>query len=227
MFPAMFARWFIANSEAFRTKGVKFVHNAPYILMRLAGLKGKDAFIDWGAMSGWGLGYDVQKKCWSEEQLHILGIDPQYMPTIRKPWDIVGGLCEAMSVRTGLPAGIPILAGAGDTMQSMLGSGVFEANQGVDVAGTCAMFCVSTSGSSLIQARCPTHTSIGDSCVRAACRFAGSKTMWLVTRVTAATTALSPKELPKFLPALAAYSSSLTLRADTAKRKRQAGASST
>ena len=146
MFPAMFARWFIANSEAFRTKGVKFVHNAPYILMRLAGLKGKDAFIDWGAMSGWGLGYDVQKKCWSEEQLHILGIDPQYMPTIRKPWDIVGGLCEAMSVRTGLPAGIPILAGAGDTMQSMLGSGVFEANQGVDVAGTCAMFCVSTSG---------------------------------------------------------------------------------
>ena len=41
-----------------------------------------------------------------------------------------------MSVRTGLPAGIPILAGAGDTMQSMLGSGVFEANQGVDVAGT-------------------------------------------------------------------------------------------
>ena len=37
----------------------------------------------------------------------------------------------------------------------------------------------------------------------------------------------SPKVLPRFLPALAAYSSSLTLRADTAKRKRQAGASST
>jgi xylulokinase len=31
-------------------------------------------------------------------------------------------------------------------MQSMLGSGLFEANQGVDVAGTCAMFCVSTKG---------------------------------------------------------------------------------
>ena len=28
----------------------------------------------------------------------------------------------------------------------MLGSGIFEANQGVDVAGTCAMFCVSTDG---------------------------------------------------------------------------------
>ena len=31
MFPAMFARWFLANSEDFRQKGVKFVHNAPYI----------------------------------------------------------------------------------------------------------------------------------------------------------------------------------------------------
>lgn len=146
MFPAMFARWFLGNSEAFRRDGIKFVHNAPYILMHLAGLKGEEAFIDWGAMSGWGLGYDVQKKCWSDEQLGILGIDKKYMPRIVKPWDVIGGLSDAMAERTGLPAGIPILGGAGDTMQSMLGSGIFDAGQGVDVAGTCAMFCVSTKG---------------------------------------------------------------------------------
>ena len=146
MFPAMFARWFLANSETFRRDGVKFVHNAPYILMHLAGLRGDDAFIDWSAMSGWGLGYDVQKKRWSDEQLGILGIDKKYMPRIVKPWDKIGGLSKAMAERTGLTAGIPILGGAGDTMQSMLGSGIFEAGQGVDVAGTCAMFCVSTKG---------------------------------------------------------------------------------
>ena len=146
MFPAMFARWFMKNVPAWQEKGVKFVHNCPYVLMHLAGLKGEDAFIDWGAMSGWGLGYDVQKKCWSDEQLEILGIDRKYMPEIVKPWDKVGGLSEAMAERTGLRAGIPILGGAGDTMQSMLGSGIFEAGQGVDVAGTCAMFCVSTKG---------------------------------------------------------------------------------
>ena len=146
MFPAMFARWFLRENEAFKRDGVKFVHNAPYILMHLAGLKGDDAFIDWGAMSGWGLGYDVQKKCWSDEQLDILGIDRRYMPRIVRPWDKVGGLCEAIARKTGLPVGIPVLGGAGDTMQSMLGSGIFEAGQGVDVAGTCAMFCVSTKG---------------------------------------------------------------------------------
>ncbi len=146
MFPAMFARWFLKNCPEFRKKGVKFVHDAPYILMKLAGLKGKDAFIDWGTMSGWGLGYDVKAKRWSEAQLEILGIDEKFMPAIRKPWDIVGHLCPEMAEAAGFPAGIPILAGAGDTMQSMLGSGIFEAGQGVDVAGTCAMFCVSTNG---------------------------------------------------------------------------------
>ena len=68
------------------------------------------------------------------------------MPRIVKPWDRVGSVTEEIARQTGLPAGIPVLAGAGDTMQSMLGSGIFEANRGVDVAGTCAMFCVSTKG---------------------------------------------------------------------------------
>lgn len=146
MFPALFARWFLKNHARFQTEGVKFVHNAPYILMNLCGLTAKDAFIDWGAMSGWGLGYRVEKKEWSREQLGILGIDPRYMPAIKKPWDIVGGVSEEIAALTGLAAGTPVCAGAGDTMQSMLGSGIFEAGQAVDVAGTCAMFCVSTNG---------------------------------------------------------------------------------
>ena len=114
--------------------------------MHLAGLKAEDAFIDWGTMSGWGLGYRVMDKVWSEEQLEILGIDPKYMPKILKPWDIVGKLTAEMAEKTGFAEGTLVCAGAGDTMQSMLGSGVFESGQGVDVAGTCSMFCVSTDG---------------------------------------------------------------------------------
>lgn len=146
MFPAMFARWFLQNVPDVREKGVKFVHNCPYILLHLAGLSGNDAFIDWGTMSGWGLGYDVVNKCWSEEQLRILGIPRSYMPRIVKPWDIIGHLCEADAAETGFPAGIPICAGAGDTMESMMGSGILEAGRAVDVAGTCAMFCAATDG---------------------------------------------------------------------------------
>ncbi len=146
MFPAMFARWFLANDQTFIEKGKKFVHNCPYILMNLAGLKAEDAFIDWGTMSGWGLGYNVYKKEWSQEQLDILGIDRKYMPRIIKPWDIVGGLTKEIAEYTGLPEGTPICAGAGDTMQSMIGCGLTGPNMAADVAGTCAMFCVSTDG---------------------------------------------------------------------------------
>ena len=145
MFPAMFARWFERNIPDF-SKVVKFVHNCPYVLLHLAGLKGNDAFIDWGAMSGWGLGYNVMTKEWSKEQLDILGIPLSYMPRIVKPWDIIGTLCEADAAETGFPAGIPICGGSGDTMESMMGSGILEAGRAVDVAGTCSMFCAATDG---------------------------------------------------------------------------------
>lgn len=144
MFPAMHARWILQNIKAFQQSGKKFVHNAPYILMQLAGLKSKNAFVDWGTMSGWGLGYNVYKKEWSDEQLDILKIDRSFMPQIVKPWDIIGYLTGEIAEETGFMSGIPICAGAGDTMQSMLGSGIFGKGRAVDVAGTCAMFCVST-----------------------------------------------------------------------------------
>lgn len=146
MFPAMFARWFLKNSKKFQDHGAKFIHNAPYVLAHLAGLKAEEMFIDWGAMSGWGLGYKVEQKCWSKEQLDILGIPESMMPRIVKPWDIIGYLTGEIAERTGFPAGIPVCGGAGDTMQSMIGSGNREPGQAVDVAGTCSMFCVSTSG---------------------------------------------------------------------------------
>ena len=145
LFPALFARWLLKNSP--EAKNIrKFVHNAPYILMRLAGLKAEDAFIDWGAMSGWGLGYNVVNKTWSDEQLEILGIDKALMPRNVKPYDVIGKLSREASEFTGLPEGIPICAGAGDTMQSLLACGVYEPGHAVDVAGTCSMFCISTSG---------------------------------------------------------------------------------
>ena len=97
MFPALFARWLLKNNEAFKARGAKFIHNAPYVLAHLAGLKAKDMFIDWGAMSGWGMGYKVEEKCWSPEQLKLLGIDESMMPKIVKPWDIIGHLTEEMA----------------------------------------------------------------------------------------------------------------------------------
>ncbi|MDR1514180.1 MAG: carbohydrate kinase [Synergistaceae bacterium] len=145
-FPPMFARWFLKNSEPFKKNGVKVMNNGPYVLSRLAKLPAEDAFSDWATMSGWVIGFDAINKRWSEKQMKALGIPMNILPKIVKPWDIVGHLCEEEAKNTGLPAGIPIVAGAGDTMQSVLGCGLVEPGMAADVAGTAAMFAIVTDG---------------------------------------------------------------------------------
>ena len=145
-YPPLFARWFLKNVEGFKENGAKLLNNGPYVLAKLAGLKADDAFIDWATISGWALGYDVINKKWSERQMELLEIPMNMLPKIVKPWDIVGKLCNEMAEKLGIPSGIPIVAGAGDTMQSNIACGIMEPNMASDVAGTCAMFTVTTDG---------------------------------------------------------------------------------
>ncbi|MGE4276687.1 MAG: FGGY-family carbohydrate kinase, partial [Lawsonibacter sp.] len=130
----------------FQKRGAKILNNGPYVLSRLANLNAEDAFIDWATLSGWLIGYDAVQKTWSEAQMKNLEIPMNLLPKIVKPWDIVGTLCEEEAGLTGLPVGIPIVAGAGDTMQSNLGCGLVEAGMAADVAGTAAMFTIMVDG---------------------------------------------------------------------------------
>jgi len=143
--PPMILRWFINNYDGFKNV-VKVVNNGPFVLGKLAGLKGDKAFLDWATLSGWLIGFDARKRNWSEKQLKALGIPDTILPKIVKPWDIVGYLCPEEAVKMGIPEGIPIVAGAGDTMQSALASGLFEPGQSTDVAGTASIFAVAVSG---------------------------------------------------------------------------------
>lgn len=145
-YPPVIARWLIKNHEEFKKKGAKILNNGPYVLSRLANLKAEDAFIDWATLSGWLIGYNATGKTWSKAQMDSLEIPMELLPKIVKPWDIIGTLSEEEAKLTGLPAGIPIVAGAGDTMQSNLGCGLVEAGMAADVAGTAAMFTIMVDG---------------------------------------------------------------------------------
>ena len=70
----------------------------------------------------------------------------EILPEIVKPWHIVGFLSPDEAAKMGLRAGIPIAAGAGDTMQSALASGLLEAGLATDVAGTASIFAVAVDG---------------------------------------------------------------------------------
>lgn len=140
--PPMVLKWLL-NQPQYAGRFVKVVNNSPFVLGKLAGLKARDAFIDWATVSGWLVGYDIRTRDWSEKQLDVMGVDRALLPRICPPWTVVGGLCREEAERLGLPEGIPIAAGAGDIMQAMLGSGATESGSCEDVAGTAAIFAVS------------------------------------------------------------------------------------
>ena len=75
-------------------------------------------------------------------QLESFGIPAELAPSVRAPWDVVGGLTTAMAERCGLAPGTPICAGAGDVMQSNLGAGLIRPGMATDVAGTASILTV-------------------------------------------------------------------------------------
>ena len=61
------------------------------------------------------------------------------MPRIVAPWQVVGEATADAARDFGLPAGVPVVAGAGDTAASALGAGIVRPGMLLDVAGTASV----------------------------------------------------------------------------------------
>ncbi|GAB4320696.1 MAG: FGGY-family carbohydrate kinase [Promethearchaeota archaeon] len=60
---------------------------------------------------------------WSPKVLSWYGLDVEKLPPIRSTTDVVGRVTAEFASRTGLPAGTPVVNGAGDLLTSAVGSG--------------------------------------------------------------------------------------------------------
>ncbi len=116
----------------------KFVVPAGYVAGRLAGLKAEDAFMDHTFLHFTGVA-DAKEGRWSDELGEGLGIDLLRMPKIVAPWHVVGGATTEAARDFGLPPGLPMVAGAGDTAASALGAGIVRPGMLLDVAGTASV----------------------------------------------------------------------------------------
>jgi xylulokinase len=117
----------------------KFLPPGSYVAGRLAGLKGEEAFVDYSYLHFSGL-YNAEKMDWSAEMAEMLGLSLRKMPKIVNPWDVIGYLSPEAAAECGLIKGIPIIAGAGDTAVSFLGTGLTDTGILVDIAGTASVF---------------------------------------------------------------------------------------
>lgn len=135
----MVLRWLYKNNVPYVKKAKKFCNIAPFVLGRLAGLKAKDAFVDWSHASGWTVGFNLKTNNWSDRQFDIYEVPTDILPRVVPPWEVIGGVSKEMAARTGLKEGTPLVAGAGDLMVSTLGAGVIGPGQAFDVAGTASI----------------------------------------------------------------------------------------
>jgi xylulokinase len=90
-----------------------------YVRFRLSG----DYAIDVADASGT-LMLDVAKRCWSSEMLDAAGIDPRVVPAVFESPEICARVSAEAAALIGIPAGTPIVAGAGDQAAGAVGLGI-------------------------------------------------------------------------------------------------------
>ena len=92
-----------------------------YVRFRLTGEKA----IDVAEASGTLL-LDVANRRWSQEVLHAAEIDERLLPALHESSDVCGRVSAAGAEATGLIAGTPVVAGAGDQAAGATGMGIVD-----------------------------------------------------------------------------------------------------
>lgn len=131
--------WKHEHPEAYR-KTAKFVLPHAYVVGRMTGLSGEEAYFDYTHLHFSCLADNANKK-WSDELLETFDIDKSKMARIVSPFDVMGKITAEFAAVSGLIEGIPVVAGCGDTAASTFGSGMFEREMILDCAGTASVLC--------------------------------------------------------------------------------------
>ena len=148
----MVLRWLYKRKIPYLEKTKKFCNIAPFVMSKLAGLKAKDAYVDWCHASGWCVGFNLLINDWSEGQFKIYGVPMDILPKVVSPWTVIGGVSKEMAAKVGLKAGTPLVAGSGDLMACSLGGGAIGPGQTFDVAGTASIVTFITSDADMESA---------------------------------------------------------------------------
>jgi xylulokinase len=67
---------------------------------------------------------DVRRRGWSDEILDALEIPVAWMPQVHESLETAGGLRPSLAAELGLPSGLPVAAGAGETAAAAVSTGI-------------------------------------------------------------------------------------------------------
>jgi len=92
-----------------------------YVRFRLTGERATDVADASGTLM-----LDVARRRWSSEILSATGIDPALLPSLHESPDVCAKISAAGADATGLAAGTPVVAGAGDQAAGATGMGIVQ-----------------------------------------------------------------------------------------------------
>jgi xylulokinase len=89
---------------------------------------------------------DVAKRQWSPAMLKACSIDESFLGRLVEGCDIAGHVTEAAAKELGIPAGTPVVGGAGDQAAGAVGAGCTEPGQCTIALGTSGVVFTTTAG---------------------------------------------------------------------------------
>jgi xylulokinase len=111
--------WLRDNEPAVYGKVAKVLLPKDYVRFELTGEFATDVADASGTLL-----FDVKNRCWHRELMSLLDIPAGWMPKSYEGPEVTGVLTKDTAARTGLPAGIPVVAGGGDQAAGGVGCGI-------------------------------------------------------------------------------------------------------
>jgi xylulokinase len=111
--------WVRTNEPGIWRRFQSFLLPKDYIRLCLTGVRA----IDVADASGTLL-LDVAHRRWSDAMVDAVGLSPDCLPALYESQEIVGHVTDAAAAKTGLKAGTPVVAGAGDQAAGATGMGI-------------------------------------------------------------------------------------------------------
>jgi xylulokinase len=115
-----------------------------YVRFRLTGERATDVSDASGTLL-----LDVARRRWSKEILHLVEMDELLLPKLYESPEISGNISAEGAAATGLQAGTPVVAGAGDQAAGAIGMGVVSSGTVSATIGTSGVVLAATSSPAL------------------------------------------------------------------------------
>ena len=205
--------WFKNQRPEIHKKAAVYGHINTFAGKKLTGNFG----IDYSNASYTGLFSTGGERRWSKKLIDLFEFDEKKLPPVIPGWEAVGVLTNKEFIEAGLPAGIPVAMGGGDTACASFAVGIIEHNQVFESAGTSNVITVCSEKPVFdyrFMNRC--HVVPGRWLYHGAMSSTGASVKWLrdevfqdkdddnFRKMAAAAAALSPSDnCPVFLPYMA------------------------